>query len=82
MKPALLISRGLLTVASLLTACSGPVAIASFLFTNKGFHGHLMTAEYRIRGWALMLNFRPYCPRSKPSVSFQRVLDCTIEIGF
>ena len=42
-----------------------------FLFASKGFHGHLMTAEYRIRGWALLHNFRPYCPRSKPSGTFQ-----------
>ncbi len=29
------------------------------------FHGHLMSAEFQMRGWALIHNFRPYCPRSK-----------------
>lgn len=42
-----------------------------FLFAGKDFHGHLMTAEFRIRGWALMHNFRPYSPRSDLSDSFQ-----------
>jgi len=42
-----------------------------FLFVGKDFHGHLMTAEYRIRGWALLHNFRPYSPRSHLSDSFQ-----------
>ena len=42
-----------------------------FLFASKGFHGHLMTAEYRIRGWALLHNFRPYSPRSELSGTFQ-----------
>lgn len=42
-----------------------------FLFASKDFHGHLMTAEYRIRGWALLHNFRPFSPRSDLSASFQ-----------
>ncbi len=42
-----------------------------FLFAGYAFHGHLMTAEYRIRAWALLHNFRPYSPRSSPSASFQ-----------
>lgn len=37
-----------------------------YLFAGRYFHGHLMTAEYRIRGWALIHNFRPFCPRSQP----------------
>ena len=36
-----------------------------YLYSGKYFHGHLMTAEYRIRGWVLLHNFQPYCPRSK-----------------
>jgi hypothetical protein len=46
-------------------------AMDRFLFAGKDFHGHLMTAEYRIRGWALLHNFRPYSPRSHLSDSFQ-----------
>lgn len=37
-----------------------------YLFAGHFFHGHLMTAEYRIRAWALIHNFRPFCPRSQP----------------
>jgi len=36
-----------------------------YLYSGKYFHGHLMTAEYRVRGWVLLHNFQPYCPRSK-----------------
>ncbi|MFC1960764.1 hypothetical protein ACFLYO_08640, partial [Chloroflexota bacterium] len=34
------------------------------------FHGHLMTAEFRVRAWALIHNFRPYCPRSEAAKEF------------
>jgi hypothetical protein len=34
------------------------------------FHGHLMTAEFRVRAWALIHNFRPYCPRSDAAKTF------------
>jgi hypothetical protein len=34
------------------------------------FHGHLMTAEFRVRAWALIHNFRPYCPRSDAAKEF------------
>ena len=27
-------------------------------------HGHQGSSELRLRGWALLLNFRPYAPRS------------------
>ena len=43
----------------------------AFLFSGKSFHGHLMTAEFRIRAWALLHNFRPLSPRSKLSRSAQ-----------
>ena len=32
-------------------------------YSAKYFHGHLMTAEYSVRSWALLHNFLPYCPR-------------------
>jgi hypothetical protein len=34
------------------------------LYSARYFHGRLMTAEFQIRAWALLHNFRPYCPRS------------------
>lgn len=42
-----------------------------FLSSTRYFHGHLMTAEYQIRAWALFHNFQPYCPRSKISETYQ-----------
>ena len=36
-----------------------------YLYSTRYFHGHLMTADYQIRTWALFHNFQPYCPRSK-----------------
>ncbi|MCH8244070.1 MAG: hypothetical protein IH897_15890 [Planctomycetes bacterium] len=27
-------------------------------------HGHQATSEFRLRGWALLQNFRPFAPRS------------------
>ena len=41
------------------------------LYSARYFHGHLMSAEFQIRGWALLHNFRPYCPRSKIRKKFQ-----------
>jgi len=40
-------------------------------YTAKYFHGHLMTAEYGVRSWALLHNFLPYCPRAKSSTTYQ-----------
>lgn len=38
--------------------------MARFLYCTRYFHGHLQTAEVRIRAWALAHNFLPYCPRA------------------
>jgi len=35
------------------------------LYAARYFHGHLMSAEYQVRAWALFHNFLPYCPRAK-----------------
>jgi hypothetical protein len=35
------------------------------LYSARYFHGHLMSAEYQIRAWALLHTFQPYCPRAK-----------------
>ena len=35
-----------------------------WLYAARYFHGHLMSAEYQIRAWALLHNFRPFSPRA------------------
>jgi hypothetical protein len=35
------------------------------LYAARYFHGHLMSAEYQVRAWALFHNFQPFCPRAK-----------------
>ena len=40
-------------------------AMDRYLDSTRYFHGHFMSAEYSLRGWALMHNFQPYCPRAK-----------------
>ena len=42
-----------------------------YLYSCRYFHGHLMSAEYHIRAWALLHNFRPYCPRSEISSAYR-----------
>ena len=42
-----------------------------YLYSGRYFHGHLMTAEYRVRGWALLHNFQPYCPRAKVAAKYK-----------
>jgi hypothetical protein len=34
------------------------------VYAGRGLHGHQGSSELRLRGWALLLNFRPYAPRS------------------
>lgn len=34
-----------------------------FLYQGRGLHGHLQSSELRLRGWALLNNFRPFAPR-------------------
>jgi hypothetical protein len=41
------------------------------LYAARYFHGHLMSAEYQVRAWALLHNFHPYCPRAKIREQFQ-----------
>lgn len=41
------------------------------LDSARYFHGHLMSAEFQIRGWALMHNFQHYCPRSNVRKYYQ-----------
>ncbi len=41
------------------------------LDSARYFHGHLMSAEFQIRAWALMHNFQHYCPRSNIRKQYQ-----------
>jgi len=34
------------------------------VYAGRGLHGHQHTSQRRLRGWALLYNFRPYAPRS------------------
>jgi hypothetical protein len=34
------------------------------LYMARQFHGHRNTAHLLVRGWALLHNFQPYCPRT------------------
>jgi hypothetical protein len=34
------------------------------VYAGRGLHGHQGSSEKRLRGWALLLNFRPFAPRS------------------
>jgi hypothetical protein len=34
------------------------------MYAGRGLHGHQATSERRLRGWALLLNFRHFAPRS------------------
>lgn len=38
--------------------------LCRLMYAGRGLHGHQASSERRLRGWALLLNFRPYAPRS------------------
>ena len=44
--------------------------MARWLASGRYFHGNLQSAELRTRAWALLHNYRIYCPRAKVSDSF------------
>ena len=44
--------------------------MSRYLEAGQGYHGHLLSAEYSIRAWALLHNFWPYCPRAKVAEQF------------
>ncbi len=54
--------------SNMIDRCMQP--LARCLYSARFFHGHLMSAEYGLRAWALLHNFRPYCPRSKISKQY------------
>ncbi len=45
--------------------------LTRLLYAGRGIHGHLQTSELRLRGWALLQNFRPFAPRSGQERAFQ-----------
>lgn len=38
--------------------------LTRLLYTGRGLHGHQHSSTCRLRGWALLHNFRPFAPRS------------------
>jgi hypothetical protein len=38
--------------------------LCRLMYASRGVHGHQGSSEFRLRGWALLLNFRPYARRS------------------
>lgn len=38
--------------------------LTRFLYAGRGLHGNQLSSERRLRGWALLHNFRPFAPRS------------------
>ncbi|MGZ3432901.1 MAG: hypothetical protein ACXVA7_14025 [Isosphaeraceae bacterium] len=40
-------------------------ALCRLLYGDRALHGHLDTAEARLRGWALLMNFRPFEPQTR-----------------
>jgi hypothetical protein len=37
--------------------------LCRLMYAGRGLHGHQGSSELRLRGWALLENFRPYAPR-------------------
>ena len=38
--------------------------LCRLMYAGRGLHGHQASSERRLRGWALLLNFRPFAHRS------------------
>jgi len=45
--------------------------LTRFTYAGRGLHGHQRTSELRLRGWALLQNFRPYAPRSNQQRTYR-----------
>ena len=39
--------------------------LCRLMSASRGLHGHQGSSELRLRGWAMLQNFRPYAPRGK-----------------
>jgi hypothetical protein len=46
-------------------------ALYRLLYAGRTMHGHLSTGELRLRGWALLLNFRPFEPQTRRKTGYQ-----------
>lgn len=46
-------------------------ALYRLLYAHRTLHGHLDTAESRLRGWALLMNFRPFEPQTRRRTGYQ-----------
>jgi hypothetical protein len=46
-------------------------ALYRLLYADRTLHGHLETAESRLRGWALLMNFRPFEPQTRRGTGYQ-----------
>jgi hypothetical protein len=44
--------------------------LCRLMYAGRGLHGHQGSSELRLRGWALLQNFRPYAPRGKGPRAF------------
>jgi len=38
--------------------------LCRLMYAGRGVHGHQASSELRLRGWALLFNFRPFAPRA------------------
>jgi hypothetical protein len=45
--------------------------LCRLLYAGRGLHGHQASSQRRLRGWALLLNFRPFARRSGQSRDHQ-----------
>jgi hypothetical protein len=45
--------------------------LCRLMYAGRGLHGHQGSSELRLRGWALLQNFRPYAPRGKSPREFE-----------
>lgn len=45
--------------------------LCRLMYAGRGLHGHQGSSEWRLRGWALLENFRPYAPRGKCRRAFE-----------
>lgn len=45
--------------------------LCRLMYAGRGLHGHQGSSESRLRGWALLENFRPYAPRGKSPRAFE-----------
>ena len=41
--------------------------LCRLMYASRGLHGHQSSSELRLRGWALLLNFRPYAAAEQPT---------------